>query len=77
MGKSNKIPKEIYDAIPVFYCKQCLSLRIKELSSDSNVNFCDECNSTNIDTTDIFTWEEMYEQRYGNKYLNTDKNGRE
>ena len=77
MGKLKKLPKEVYDAIPVFYCKQCLSLRIKELPGGGNVDFCDDCNSTNIATADIFTWEQLYEQRYGNKYINLDKDGRE
>lgn len=77
MDKSQKLPKEIYDAIPVFYCKQCLSLKIKGLPGDNSIDFCDDCNSTNIATTDIFTWEELYEQRYGNKYINLNKDGRE
>lgn len=76
MGKL-KLNKEIYDAIPVFYCKQCLSLRIKGLPGNDNIDFCDDCNSTDVESTDIFTWQELYKQRYGNSYLNLNKDGRE
>lgn len=76
MGKL-KLNKEIYDAIPVFYCKQCLSLRIKGLPGNNSIDFCDDCNSTNIETTDIFTWQQLYRERYGSNYINLDKNGRE
>lgn len=76
MGKL-KLNKEIYDAIPVFYCKQCLSLRIKGLPGNNNIDFCDDCNSTNIETTDIFTWQQLYRERYGSNYINLDKDGRE
>ena len=76
MGKL-KLNKEIYDAIPVFYCKQCLSLKIKGLPGNNNIDFCDDCNSTNIETTDIFTWQQLYRERYGSNYINLDKDGRE
>ena len=73
----SKLSKEIYNSIPVFYCKQCLSLRIKGIPGNDNMDFCDECNSTNIQQTDIFTWEQMYRERYGKNYLNLDKDGRD
>lgn len=37
-----------------------------------DLEFCGDCGSTNIETTDISTWESMYKQRYGFKLL--DKN---
>lgn len=77
MGRLRNLDLEVYNAIPVFYCKQCLSLRIKGLPGNDSIDFCDECNSTDVESTDIFTWEQMYEQRYGKKYLNLDKNGRD
>ena len=33
-------PKEYYNAIPVVYCKNCLSLRIMVLND--KVDYCDE-----------------------------------
>lgn len=75
MGDSgNKLPKNFeYDSIPVYYCTQCLSLRIKGIPGMKGMDFCDECNSTNVAQTDIFTWEEMYQNRYGYKFLNKPK----
>lgn len=61
-----------YNSEPVFYCKHCLSLNIKSVddSLDADyLDFCDECGSTEIDTTDIYTWEKMYEQKYGRNFL--------
>ena len=76
MSSSNQLTEDVYNAIPVHYCKQCLSLRIKGLAGNSLMDFCDDCNSTDILTTDIFTWEKMYEERYGINYLKQNKNGR-
>lgn len=56
----------VYNEEPVYYCTHCLSLRIKAL--DSFVDFCDNCGSTDVETTDIFTWREMYKKRFG-KYF--------
>lgn len=65
--------KEVYNSIPVYYCKQCLSLRIRSIEGMKDTDFCDECNSTNIETTDIHTWENLYTARYGHKFLDKPK----
>lgn len=71
-----KLPENFnYNDIPVYYCTQCLSLRIMEVQGISGMNFCDECNSTDIAKANIFEWEKLYEQKYGFKFL--EKNGRE
>lgn len=57
---------EDYNNEPVYYCKQCLSLRIKVVGG---YDFCDECGSTNIETTHIENWEKLYEERNGYKFL--------
>ena len=59
-----------YNDIPVYYCKQCLSLKIKTIPHIMDMDYCDDCNSTNIGKTSIFEWEKMFEERYGYKYLN-------
>lgn len=59
-----------YNDIPVYYCKQCLSLKIKTVPHIMDMDYCDDCNSTNIDKTSIFEWEKMFEDRYGYKFLN-------
>lgn len=70
MDSKRPLPKDFdYNSIPVYYCTQCLSLRIMETPGMKNMDFCDECNSTNIEQTDIFTWEQLYEQRYKRKFL--------
>lgn len=59
--------KEEYNDIPVEYCKDCLSLKIKDMS---DIPYCDECGSTDIEETHIKDWEEKYKNKYGNTYLN-------
>lgn len=69
MDKYYNILRDIneYNKEPVYYCKQCMSLRI--MSLDDTTCFCDECGSTEIDQTDITSWEKMYEEEYGEKFL--------
>lgn len=55
-----------YDSIPVYYCKHCLSLNIKDIAGEV---FCDECGNTNIVEDNIFDWEDKYEIKYGHKYI--------
>ena len=59
-------PKEYYNAIPVVYCKNCLSLKIMVLND--NVDYCDECGSTETEQTDIQSWLKMYKNRYGKNF---------
>ena len=66
--------KEQYNAEPVTFCKHCLSLKIRVAGE---VVYCDECGNTELGETDIHHWEELYEQKYGIKFLNKKKNGRE
>lgn len=56
-----------YNDEPVYYCPRCLSLRIKADIAD--YCYCDNCGSTGIETTPIYEWEKMYQDRYGFKYL--------
>lgn len=52
-----------YNSEPVYYCKNCLSLKIMAFGEHSD--YCDDCGSTDIATTDIETWREMYKNKYG------------
>ena len=54
---------------PVFYCKQCLSLKIKSVPGMEELDYCDDCGSTAIDSTDIETWRQLYKDRNGFDYL--------
>ena len=59
--------KNKYNDIPVLYCTDCLSLRVLGVGE---VNYCEKCGSTNVESTDIFSWEKMYAARYAGSYLN-------
>lgn len=62
--------KEEYNSEPVFYCKQCLSLKVLSIPVIEDSEYCDECGSTNIGRCSIKEWESMYESKYGFKYIN-------
>lgn len=61
--------KEQYNNEPVFYCTDCLSLKIKTVATGLDLDFCDECGSTSIAQTHIEEWENLYRERYGFDYL--------
>lgn len=62
---------EKYNEEPVFYCRNCLSLKIRDVKHIDNSEYCDDCGSTDIETANIKDWEAMYISRYGHKF--TDK----
>ena len=60
-----------YNNVPVFYCKNCLSLLIRDVEHIDNSEYCDECGSTDIGTASIEDWDAMYVAKYGHHF--TDK----
>lgn len=70
---------EDYNDEPVFYCKSCLSLRIKTVITGLDLDYCDECGCTDIEKTHIEEWRRLYRDRYGFDYLTKElnSNGRE
>lgn len=58
-----------YNLEPVFYCKHCLSLRVRHIQSLKESEYCDSCGSTNVGQTDIENWENMYKNKFGHNYL--------
>lgn len=67
-----------YNDEPVFYCKSCLSLRIKTVAVDLGLDYCDECSSTDIGQSHIEEWKKLYRERYGFDFLDKDlRYGRE
>ena len=56
-----------YNAIPVVYCADCLSLKV--LTVDG-IDYCEKCGSTNTKEANIFDWEKMYAAKYAGSYLN-------
>ena len=65
---------DIYNSIPVYYCQHCLSLKIKSVEGIAHSEYCCDCGSTTINSAKIWDWEQMFQNRYGYKYL--DKNER-
>lgn len=61
--------REEYNNVPVFYCKNCLSLKIRDIEHVDNSEYCDECGSTNIGSTNIEEWEALHKAKYRHKFL--------
>lgn len=61
-----------YNEEPVMYCKDCLSLKIRDFGYAGS-EYCDECGSSSIDETDIYTWDELYKQRYNKQFVTRGK----
>lgn len=61
-----------YNREPVFYCRHCLSLRIKSMDEEHDTEFldyCDDCGSTDIGQANIHDWKDMYRKKYGKDFL--------
>lgn len=58
--------KEYYNDIPVTYCKHCLSLAV---TTSGDIEFCEKCGSTSTEEASIEKWEELYQLKYGHKYI--------
>ena len=69
MEKFNNEHKEEYNKEPVYYCKKCLSLKIGYVAVLEGSEYCEDCNSTNIEKATIEEWDKMFFNRYGYHYL--------
>tara|TARA_R110000803_G_scaffold129900_1_gene197291 strand:- start:1007 stop:1357 length:351 start_codon:yes stop_codon:yes gene_type:complete len=73
--------EENYDSEKVSYCKTCLSLGLKIITipstdnkEDTEITYCVPCGNTEIEVAqDIFEWEDMYAEKYGDKFLERNK----
>ena len=61
--------KKEFNDEPVFYCKNCLSLKIRHIPNIQDTEYCDDCGSTNIEQCSIQEWEKLYKERYGHNFL--------
>lgn len=61
--------KENYNDEPVFYCKHCLSLRIKAVPGMEGLDYCDDCGATEVAQAHISIWEQMYRDKHGFNYI--------
>ena len=64
-----QLQNDIYNKEPVFYCKSCLSLKVRFIQSMQDSDYCDECGSTDIEQCSIEEWQKKYIKMYGNVYL--------
>lgn len=53
--------KDDYNSEPVFYCKNCLSLRVMVLDDNE---YCDECGCTEMESSSIEDWQKLYNKKY-------------
>lgn len=67
LKQHTSVNQEDFNAIPVHYCKHCLSLSIRIMDG---TDYCDKCGGTEIETANIHDWERMYEDKYCKKFLN-------
>ena len=57
-----------YNAEPVVYCANCYSLKIQH-DGQFDMDCCMDCGCSNTLQTDIDTWERLYENRYGKRFI--------
>ena len=62
--------KEEYNDVPVYYCTECLSLAIMNISTSEEACYCDKCGCTSVAEAHINDWEKLYKDKYGVTYLN-------
>lgn len=55
----------------VYYCKNCLSLNIKYVMP--GISYCKECNCGQVNKTSFENWDRLYQKKYGEKFLITNK----
>lgn len=70
MCNSNIEDKQDYNSEPVYYCKHCLSLKVRDAGLPELL-YCDECGSANILTASIEEWEQMFKEKHGFKFLDS------
>lgn len=68
--------KELSEREPVKFCSLCLSLAVKivEVNKDNDmdekeIDYCSCCGQTSISEAHITEWEDMYEEKYGQRFI--------
>lgn len=62
--EETKLTKETYNSIPVYYCKDCGSLRIMTMGDTEDDDYCDNCGSTTIGKASIDVWIDLQETKF-------------
>jgi len=60
--------REDYNNIPVYYCKHCMSLGVKEMIGTEG--YCINCGSTDIEYVDFDEYKSLYKIRFGKELTN-------
>lgn len=69
LTRTEQSAKEDYNKIPVHYCTNCLSLKIRRVAGLNDAVYCDDCGGTDTKETSIEEWEELYKKKYGFTFL--------
>ena len=67
--KSSMKKEKSYDDEPVWYCKRCLSLNIKQMPHMKGQDYCSDCGATDLASADIEEWKELYKKKYGQDFV--------
>lgn len=77
--------KDNYNNVPIEYCGTCLKIHLKDVEfpkhnenvestklteKERKITYCVDCGNTDIKSTHITEWEDFYEKKYGEKFLN-------
>jgi hypothetical protein len=80
LKKLNMMTKKIKNNDPITYCKTCLSLYIKtvefeksEEGEERDVHYCVPCGNTDLHELPVDQWEDLYEEKYGERFLTKSK----
>ena len=65
------MPDNNYNDEPIFFCRECLSIKIRYTRED--IDYCDDCGSVDIGKTNINIWIHYYIRRYGKPFLKLKK----
>jgi hypothetical protein len=68
--------KDNFNNEKITYCKTCLSIKIKTIElkdTDKKVDYCIDCSNTPMGEAHISEWEDLYEERYGERFLTKNK----
>jgi len=77
---SDIIKQQEFNNEPICYCKSCLSIMVKtvkfpdtEGGKERDVDYCVPCGSTEIESSHVSEWEDMYEEKYGERFFTKNK----
>jgi hypothetical protein len=65
----NVMGRKSYNDEPVYYCRRCLSLKIRQMPMVTDMNYCEDCGNVDIVKGSIKEWDELYVEKYGHHYL--------